>query len=178
MTRSSGLSPTREGLLNTHWGNSPRQFHDEAHRSSSDLDRQFDELELHDKRSKSSIFARWAQRWFGSYYASEQGYTDRKDTGRGRLAGKDRERGCCSRYKICFITTGLLLGLFLILSGSGVFWVYKSSPKDGVSAAQLGPDHHANRHCSNRRLGTHHLWVALSGHGRKATKKLLLWWKK
>lgn len=132
MTRSSGISPTREGLLNTRWGSPQRQFHDDVHRSSNDSDRQLDELELHDKPPKQSVLRTWAQRWFVRYYASDRGYNDHKDTGRGRLPRKERKRGCCSRYKICFITTGVLLGLFLILSGSGVFWVYKSSPKDGV----------------------------------------------
>lgn len=133
MTRSSGISPTREGLLNTRWGSPQRQFHDEVHRSSSDSDRRLDELELQDDRSKQSLFATWAQRWFGRYRASGQNYNDHKVPGHGRLPRKERKRGCCSRYKICFITTGVLLGLFLILSGSGVFWVYKSSPKDGQS---------------------------------------------
>ncbi|KAI4172955.1 MAG: hypothetical protein LQ343_003242 [Gyalolechia ehrenbergii] len=133
MTRSSGVSPSREGLLNTRWGGPQRQFHDEIQRFSSDSDRHLDELKLPDDRSKQTIFPRWAQRSFGRYHASGQGYNDRKDTGRGRISEKGRRRGCCSRYKICFITTGILLALFLILSGSGVFWVYRSSPKDGQS---------------------------------------------
>lgn len=136
MTRSgSSGSPTREGLLNTRGDSPQRRFHDEAYRSSCDSERPFDELELHENRSKQSIFATFLHRWFGRYHTAEQGYNDRKETARGRLPGKRSARGCCSRYKVCFITTGVLLGLFLVLSGSGAFWVYKSAPKDGVSAA-------------------------------------------
>lgn len=94
-----------------------------------------DEIDLHGNSPRRTPVGEWAQRWFGRYHTSEQGYSDRKETGLGRLPDKDRDRGWCSRYKICFITTGVFLALFLILSGSGVFWVYKNAPKDGVSAA-------------------------------------------
>lgn len=137
MTRFSGGSPTREGLLNTRGDSPPQRFHDEAHRSSNESERALDEPELHENRPKQSIFGQWAQRWFGRYHTSEQGYNDRKDTGRGRLPVKGKRRGFCSRYKIYFITTGVLLALFLILSGSGVFWVYKTAPKDGVHSTRL-----------------------------------------
>ncbi|KAL8937232.1 MAG: hypothetical protein Q9211_003789 [Gyalolechia sp. 1 TL-2023] len=132
MTRSSGISPSREGLLNDRGGSPQRQFRDEAQRLSSDSDTNLDELELQDDRSKQTIFASWA-RWFSRYRGPRQSYNDRKDPGRGRLSEKERKRGCCSRHKICFITTGVVLALFLILSGSGLFWVYRSSPKDGQS---------------------------------------------
>ncbi|KAI4261674.1 MAG: hypothetical protein L6R42_003127 [Xanthoria sp. 1 TBL-2021] len=133
MTRTSGLSPTREGLLHDRWDGSQQKFHDDAYRSSGESDRRLDELEIHDDRPKQGIFATWARRLFGRYQTAERNYKDRKDTGRGSLAGKLKARGYCSRYKICFITTGALLALFLIASGSGVFWVYKTAPKDGQS---------------------------------------------
>lgn len=140
MARTSGLSPTREGLLHDRWTSSQRQSNDEPHRSSIDSDKRVDEFEMHHTRSEKSFFEKWAQRWFGRYRASEQAYDDRKDTGRGTLNRKQKPRGCCSRYRLCFITFGVLLGLFLILSGSGAFWVYKKAPKDGVgvSPADVG----------------------------------------
>lgn len=142
---SSNASPTREGLLNSRGGSPQERFHDEVNRSSSESDRPLDELELHDSRSKQSIFARWARRWFGRYHTSAQAYDDRKETGRGRLPDKGRKRGFCSRHKICFIATGLLLALFLILSGSGAFWVYRSAPKDGVSVLPPNLESHTDR---------------------------------
>ncbi|KAL8762145.1 MAG: hypothetical protein Q9184_001801 [Pyrenodesmia sp. 2 TL-2023] len=134
MTRFSGGSPTREGLLNTRGGSPQGRFHDEVPRPSSDSEKLLDgEVDLHGNSPRRTPVGEWAQRWFGRYRTSEQGYSDRKETGLGRLPEKDGDRGWCSRYKICFITTGVFLALFLILSGSGVFWVYKNAPKDGQS---------------------------------------------
>ncbi|KAI4188689.1 MAG: hypothetical protein LQ348_003894 [Seirophora lacunosa] len=133
MKRSSGGSPTREGLLHVR-GDSPQgRFHDDVHRSSGESERILDRMELQQNRGKRSALSQWAQRWFGSYHTSARRYEDRKDAGPARLSEKGRNRGCCSRYKICFIITGVLLALFLILSGSGAFWVYKTAPKDGLS---------------------------------------------
>lgn len=171
MTRTNGQSPTREGLLHDR----PQQkFHDDAQRSSTESDRRLDELELHDSHPKQGMLARWAQRWFGKYQAAEQSYKDRNDTRRGRLR-KQKSRGCCSRYKICFITTGVLLALFLLLSGSGAFWVYKSAPKDGVSTVQLNCHGEANGLCSNHHLGIRLLAEVLSLHGKRATRRLRSW---
>ncbi|KAL8813234.1 MAG: hypothetical protein Q9223_001741 [Gallowayella weberi] len=133
MTRTSGLSPTREGLLHDRGGSPQHQFHDDIHRSSAESDRRLDQFELHDNRQKQGLFANWAQRWFGNYHAAQHNYKDRNDPGRGSIADKHKSRGCCSRYKVCFITTGVVLALFLLLSGSGAFWVYKTAPKDGQS---------------------------------------------
>ncbi|KAL8716102.1 MAG: hypothetical protein Q9220_000007 [cf. Caloplaca sp. 1 TL-2023] len=128
MTRTSGISPTREGLL-PRGSPSQQQFHDDAQRSSSDSDRQLDEPAVHHYPSTPGFFQRAAQRWFGAYHAQEKSLEKRRD----RTGKKAAKRGCCSRFRVCFITSGVLLGLFLILSGSGVLWVYKSSPKDGQS---------------------------------------------
>ncbi|KAI4229779.1 MAG: hypothetical protein L6R36_000565 [Xanthoria steineri] len=133
MIRTSGLSPTREGLLHDRWDDSQKKFHDDVYRSSSESDRRLDELEIHDDRPKQGIFGTWAHKLFGRYQTAERNYKDRKHAGRGSRAGQQKVRGCCSRYKICFITTGILLALFLIASGSGVFWVYNTAPKDGQS---------------------------------------------
>ncbi|KAL9018835.1 MAG: hypothetical protein Q9185_003853 [Variospora sp. 1 TL-2023] len=133
MKRFSGGSPTREGLLQTRRDSPQRRFHDEVHRSSGDSERVLDEIELQKDGGKQIILGQWAQRWFGRYHASARGYDDYKATGRGRLPKKGRKRSCPSRYKICFITTTVLLGLFLILSGSGALWVYKTVPEDGLS---------------------------------------------
>ncbi|KAL8915894.1 MAG: hypothetical protein Q9172_006580 [Xanthocarpia lactea] len=134
MTRSSGSSPTREGLLHDRWDSPQPKFHDDGRRSSAESDTRLDEVEPRDNRPKHGLFTKWAQRWFGRYQMSEKGYKDRGDDGRGSLAKKQKPRGCCSRYKICFIATGILLAVFLIASGSGVFWVYNSAPKDGQSS--------------------------------------------
>lgn len=137
MKRFSGGSPTREGLLQTRRDSPQRRFHDEVHRSSGDSERVLDEIELQKDGGEQSILGQWAQRWFGRYHASARGYDDYKATGRGRLPRKGRKRSCPSRYKICFITSSVLLGLFLILSGSGALWVYKTVPEDGVSPVQV-----------------------------------------
>lgn len=175
MARTSGLSPTREGLLHDRWTSSQRQSYEEPHRSSIDSEGLTGESEFHHTRPEQGIFEKWAQRWFGRYRASEQAYDDRKSTGSGTLSRKQKPRGCCSRYKICFITFGVLLGLFMILSGSGVLWVYKKSPKDGVgvSSRRLADGSDCVR--SNRPLGIRPLKEVLSGHGRKATRRLRSW---
>lgn len=175
MTRTSGLSPTREGLLHDRWDGSQQKFHDDAYRSSGESDRRLDELEIHDDRPKQGIFATWAQRLFGRYQTAERNYKDRKDTGRGSLAGKLKARGCCSRYKICFITTGALLALFLIASGSGVFWVYKTAPKDGVGAPLAFTYSQTDHICSNHLLRIRPLEEVLSSHGKRATRRLRSW---
>lgn len=175
MTRTSGLSPTREGLLHDRWGGTQERFHDEAKRTSTESDRRIDDFGLHNDSSNRSNLGRWARRLFGRYSASEQAYNDRKETGRGSLAGKGKRKGYCSRYRICFITFGVLLVLFLILSGSGVFWIYNTLPKDGVSAAQRCSNAHTDALCSNRHRGILLPEVAPSCHGRKATRRLRPW---
>ncbi|KAL8950562.1 MAG: hypothetical protein Q9222_003416 [Ikaeria aurantiellina] len=132
MTRTSGISPTREGLL-PQGSPSQQQFHDDPQRSSSDSDRQLDEPAVHNHRSAPGFLQQAAQRWFGKYQSQETTHEKQKDAGRVKAVKKTGRRGCCSRFRVCFITSGVLLGLFLILSGSGVLWVYKSSPKDGQS---------------------------------------------
>ena len=175
MIRSSGSSPTREGLLHDRWDSPQRKFHDDAHRSSAESDTRLDEVEPRDNRPKHGLFTRWAQRWFGRYQMSEKGYKDRSDDGRGSLAEKQKPRGCCSRYKICFIATGILLAVFLIASGSGVFWVYNSAPKDGVGAALAFALGYTDRLGSNHLRGTQPLKAVLSTHGKKVTRRQRPW---
>ncbi|KAL8638217.1 MAG: hypothetical protein Q9226_009015, partial [Calogaya cf. arnoldii] len=153
MTRASELSPTREGLLHDLWDGSQAKFHDDPYRFSGESDPRLDELEMNDDRPKQGILAGWTQQMFGRYQTAERRYKDRKDTGRGSLAGKHKARGYCSRYKIYFITTGVLLALFLIASGSGLFWVYKTAPKDGVGAPVAFIYSQADQICSNPLLG-------------------------
>ncbi len=136
MSRTTGLSPTREGLLHERWDGSQQKFYDDAHRSSGESDRRLDEFEIHHESPKQGRFTGWAQKLFGGYQRAEKNYKDLKNDGPGTAAatGKEKAKGFCSRYKVCFISTGVLLALILIASGSGVFWAYNTAPKDGVGA--------------------------------------------
>lgn len=177
MARTVGLSPTREGLLNDRWDGSQQKFYDDAHRSSGESDRRLDELEIHDDNSKQGRFPRWAQKLFGRYQTAEKNYKDLKNGGPGTLAGKQKAKakGCCSRYKICFITTGVLLALFLIASGSGVFWAYNTAPKDGVGVPPVFSRSYTDPTCSNPLLGTRPLEEVPLSHGKEATRRLRSW---
>ena len=178
MTRTTGLSPTREGLLRDRWDDSQPKFYDDAHRVSGESDRRLDELEIQEDSSRQRRFPRWAQKLFGRYRRAEKNYQDLKNDGPGSLAArqKAKAKGFCSRCKICFITTGVLLAVFLIASGSGVFWAYNTAPKDGVGLPPVFSQSYTNNPtCSYPLLGTLHLKEVPLNHGKEVTRRLRSW---
>ncbi|KAI4215524.1 MAG: hypothetical protein LQ351_001993 [Letrouitia transgressa] len=121
MTRSGNISPTREGLLHTQHGGPLRRSLDEVYRFSNDSNGYLQGLSLEEDPPRSQ---RWPRRFLSKLRIRGKRYNNAKDK---------HASGYCSRHRIYFITTGVILLLFLVLSGSGLFWVYKSAPEDGQS---------------------------------------------
>ncbi|KAL8745967.1 MAG: hypothetical protein Q9190_001964 [Brigantiaea leucoxantha] len=128
MIRSDSISPTREGLLHARHGNSHRQSLSETYRFSSESERHLDELDLHKEHVRNNKNQRWPWSMLSRDRFARKNYSNGRETLRSKKA-----RGCCSRHRICFIVTGVIIGAIIIASSSGLFWVYKSAPEDGQS---------------------------------------------
>ena len=133
MNSQEDLDYTRQGLLKEN--SIPlRPSVDRAFRSSSELGDDYDELQFdQDNNSRFHNGRRWP--WVAKFrriisgdgpgYEGERRHVQRPSR-------RSRIRGCCWRWRLCLIITGILLtGLIVLLSGSAL-WIYKTAPEDGV----------------------------------------------
>ena len=133
MNSQEDLDYTRQGLLKEN--SIPlRPSVDRAFRSSSELGDDYDELQFdQDNNSRFRNGRRWP--WVAKFrriisgdgpgYEGERRHVQRPSR-------RSRIRGCCWRWRLCLIITGILLTGFIVLLSGSALWIYKTAPEDGV----------------------------------------------
>ena len=140
MANKEEVEASREGLLRSE---SPIPLRprssslDRAYRSSSESREEPDDLDLREQlRPQKNKRGRWP---WSQNRAPRYLSVNNHDAGgqKASLAWKNTRTGriknCLWRWRTCLLVTVILLGGLIGLLAGGGFWVYKTTPLDGVS---------------------------------------------
>ena len=136
MTRHDVHSESREGLLESDHTYPLRPSLDQAYRSSTGSDARLDSLDL-DAADRSTYKHRQRRSCIPKRPPWSSGYTYDENQAKSmrRPARHKGIKEVLLRWKTCCVISLILALGLIILMGSGAFWVYKSTPVDGVGSS-------------------------------------------